>query len=236
MEKGAGRAQAAAAKAPRRLSRGTLTREVIVDAALRILDEGQVNGLTFARLGKELGASPTAMYRHFPSRDDIMNAVADELIRISIDGYEPSGTWQDSLRDLAYRAWHAFERHPAAAMQTFYRVTLGPNEIRVVDAILEAIHEAGWRGQDAVFQYQMYANLVLALSGRNAAALAAAAEAGVASGTFWVQEYRPANPEEFPYLWLHREDLRVQQAFAVFQGQVEALLEAMRASLPGTSA
>ena len=101
-------------KPPARLSRGSLTRGVIVDAALRVLDEGQ-DGLTFARLGKELGASPTAVYRHFRSRSDILTALADELIRISIAGYQPSGSWEDSLRDLAYRAWRAFEQHPGAA-------------------------------------------------------------------------------------------------------------------------
>lgn len=218
-----------------RLERGTLTREVIVEAALRILDEGQVNALTFARLGKELGASPTAMYRHFSSRDQIMTAVADELIRIAIDGYKPAESWMDSLRDLAYRAWHTFAQHPAAAMHTFYRVTLGPNEIRVVDSILEAIHEAGWRGHEAVFNYQMYANMVLALSGRNAAMLTAAAEAGTEPGSFWVQEYRPANPEDFPYLTALRNELRIRDGFAVFQGQIEALLTAMKAALPTSS-
>ncbi len=233
--KGVERLPAPQRKPPARLSRGTLTREVIVEAALRVLDGGQVNGLTFARLGKELGASPTAVYRHFSSRGDILTAVADELIRIAIDGYQPSDSWQDSLRDLAYRAWRAFEQHSAAAMHTFYRVTLGPNEIRVVDAILEAIHQAGWRGQEAVFKYQMYSNLVLALSGRNAAMLAAADEAGVTPGSFWTQEYMPTNPAEFPYLWEHRDDLRLKDNFAVYQGQVEALLAAMRASLPAVS-
>ena len=234
MTKG-GRLPTTQQKGPARLSRGTLSREVIVEAALRVLDRGAVNGLTFARLGKELGASPTAVYRHFPSRGDILTAVADELIRIAIDGYQPSDSWQDSLRDLAYRAWDSFAQHSAAATHTFYRVTLGPNEIRVVDAILEAIHQAGWRGPEAVFQYQMYSNLVLALSGRNAAMLAAAAEAGVAPGSLWTQEYMPANPGDFPYLLEHRDDLRLKDNFAVYKGQVEALLAAMRAALPAAS-
>ena len=219
----------------KRLGRGTLTKELIVEAALRILDEGNVNALTFARLGKELGASPTAMYRHFSSRDEIETAVADELIRISLDGYEPSESWMDSLRDLAYRAWHTFSDHPAAAMHTFYRVTLGPHEVRAVDAILEAVHRAGWQGREAVFQYQMYSNLVLALSGRNAAMLAAAAAAGADSGNFWVQEYRPARPQDFPYVSAHHDELRIKDGFEVFSGQVEAMLAAMKAALPEAS-
>lgn len=235
MEELVGVPQSSPQKKQKRLSRGTLTRELIVEAALRILDEGNVNALTFARLGKELKASPTAMYRHFSSRDEIETAVADELIRISLNGYQPSESWMDSLRDLAYRAWNTFADHPAAAMHTFYRVTLGPHEVRAVDAILEAVHSAGWRGREAVFQYQMYANLVLALSGRNAAMLAAAAASGADSGTFWVQEYRPARPEDFPYVSALQDELRVKDGFGVFRGQVEALLAAMRAALPTVS-
>lgn len=216
----------------KRLGRGTLTRERIVEAALRILDEGPATALTFARLGKELQASPTAMYRHFPSRDEIETAVADELIRISIEGYEPSESWMDSLRDLAFRAWNTFSDHPAAATHTYYRVTQGPHEIRAVEAILAAVHQAGWRGAEAVFQYQMFANMILALSGRNAAVLAAAEASGADRETFWIQEYRPARPEEFPHVTEHREELRTVFGIEVYRGQVEALLEAMAAARP----
>ena len=218
-----------------RLSRGSLTRDVIVEASLRILDEGDANGLTFARLGKELGASPTAMYRHFSSREEIVTAVADELIRLALEGYDPGETWMDSLRDLAYRAWRTFEKHPAAAMHTFYRVTLGPHEIRVVEAILAAIHLAGWSGREAVFHYQTYANMVLALSGRHAATTAAATRANVPVVSFWTQEYRPARPEDFPYVSALQNELRMKDEFAVYEAQIEALLAAMRAASPAPS-
>ncbi|MGO4146301.1 TetR/AcrR family transcriptional regulator [Paenarthrobacter sp. YAF11_1] len=219
-----------------RLSRGSLTREVIVEAALRILDEGPASGLTFSRLGKELGASPTAMYRHFSSREEIITAVADELDRMAFDGYSPAEDWMDSLRDLAYRAWHTYERHPSAATHSFYRTTQGPNEIRVVDAILEALDRAGWRGRDAVFQYQMYSNLVLGLSGRHAAMISATTEAGVAPGTFWKQEYHPIRPEDFPFVSGLHDELRVKDAFSIYQGQLEALLSAMRSAQPSLAA
>lgn len=219
-------------RAPTRLSRGTLTREVILEAALAILDEGQASKLTFARLGKELGASPTAMYRHFTSREDIVTAVADELIGLSIHDYKPSENWVDSLRDLAYRAWHAFAEHPAAATHTFYRVTLGPHETAAVEAILEELHKAGWSGPEAVERYRMFAHLVLALSGRHAARIAAAMEAGAAPGGHWRQDYQPANPSDYPRLNTLRLELQDQDEFSVYQKQVEALLVALKAELP----
>lgn len=206
-----------------RLERGTLTRAAIVDAALRIMgDRGE---LTYSLLGRELGASPTAMYRHFAGRDDILDAVGDELNRISLDGYEPSESWEDSLRDLADRAWVTYSRHPAAAAATYFRVTNSPNELRAVNAILEALHTAGLSDESAVLHYHMYATMVLALSADHAAKLAAA-EGGDESG--WEQVYRPVNPEDFPHYWNVRELLRSRDDYGVFRRQVEILLDAIR--------
>ncbi|MDR6989140.1 AcrR family transcriptional regulator [Paenarthrobacter nitroguajacolicus] len=218
----------------RGLNRGSLTRELIVGAALRILDEGTAAGLTFARLGKELGASPTAVYRHFPSRESIVIAVADELIRLAIEDYEPSDVWEDSLRDLAERAWNTFAQHPAAAMHTFYRVTRGPHEIAAVDAILAAVHQAGWTGREAVLHYQTFSTLVLALSGSNAARLSASLDRA-GEGPEWMQEYLPADPSRVPYVSALRDDLPQTDRRRVFQRLVEVLLDTMRADLPAKS-
>lgn len=88
-----------------RLQRGSLSREMIVESALRILDEHGPDALTFKRLGNELSAASTSVYRHFASRDQIMIAIAEELDRISLQDYEPHEDWRESLRDLAMRAW-----------------------------------------------------------------------------------------------------------------------------------
>lgn len=207
-----------------RLERGTLTPEVIVEAALRILGE---NGeLTFALLGRQLGASPTAVYRHFAGRDDILDAVGDELIRISLDGYEPSRAWEDSLRDLADRAWVTYGRHPAAAKETFFRVTRGLHELKAVDAILQALDAAGLSESDAVTYYHMFAMSVLSLSGDFASKLVREMH----SPAGWEQVYRPGSPDDYPYYWRVRDRLRdARDDHEVFALQIEAIIDAVRA-------
>ena len=213
-----------------RLQRGTLSREVIVAAALRILDVDGAEGLTFNRLGAELSASPTAVYRHFGSRDDIVVAIADELDRISLDGYEPHEDWRESLRDLALRAWRTALDHPAAAALCMGRVTRGIHELRAVDAVLEAIHRAGWRGREAVLQYQAYSNWLLSVAARHGAQLVQEAADGGSEG--WVQEYHPVNPAAYPYAEAAKEYLRQVDHTEVFQRQVEILIAAMSAEAP----
>ncbi|HEY8588649.1 MAG TPA: helix-turn-helix domain-containing protein [Naasia sp.] len=215
-----------------RLQRGTLTRALVVSAALELLDDEGADGLTFSKLGAKLGASSTAVYRHFSSRNDIMRAVGDELDRQALDGYEPSEDWVESLRDLAWRAWHTAVRHPAAAASALYMITGGMNELRAVDAVLEAIHRAGWRGRDAVLQYQSFANFVLAMSAANAQKIVQLTD----QDGLWIQEYRPLDPSMYPYAEAVKGELRRLDLDEVFRQQVETLLAEMRRSAPDQSA
>jgi AcrR family transcriptional regulator len=217
-----------------RLQRGTLSREVIVAAALRILDVDGADGLTFNRLGAELSASPTAVYRHFSSRVDIVIAIADELDRISLDGYAPHEDWRESLRDLALRAWRTTLDHPAAAALCMGRVTRGIHELRAVDAVLEAIHRAGWQGREAVLQYQAYSNWLLSVAALHGARMVQEAADGGPEG--WVQEYHPVDPAAYPYAEAAKEYLRQVDHTEVFRRQVEIIIAAISTETPQLTA
>ena len=180
----------------RRLARGTLSRQSIVEAALGLLDEEGPEALTFARLGSALDASTTAVYRHFSSRDEIVVALAEELDRISLEGYEPAEDWRDSLRDLAWRAWRTASEHPAAASVAMHRTTRGIHELRAVDAVLQAVHQAGLRDQEAVMSYAVYAHLVISMCCQHATRLVCVAAEGEEG---WVQAYHPTDPTAYPY-------------------------------------
>lgn len=83
--------------APRRgldtLGRVQLTKDLIMDAALEILDEFGLQDLTIRRLARHLDAAAGAMYWHFPSKQALLGAVADRLLEPLAD-FEPSGDWR----------------------------------------------------------------------------------------------------------------------------------------------
>jgi TetR/AcrR family tetracycline transcriptional repressor len=87
----------------------------VVDRAITVLDAYGLADLTMRRLGGELGVQPSALYHHFPNKQSLLAAVADELLargrRRSISGQRPTA-WDarvkvvcTELRDamLAYR-------------------------------------------------------------------------------------------------------------------------------------
>jgi len=211
-----------------RRKRGSISQEEIVAAALRLTDREGESALTFARLGQELKASPTAVYRQFASRNDILRALANHLDGISIDGYVPTDDWRRDLEDLGWRAWHTAIAHPAAAAISLTLVSNGSNELRAVEWVLRAIHQAGVTGRDAVVQYHVYTNLVLGSAGAQGARLSAADSRETGEG--WIQVYAPKDPSRYPYSEAVKAELASVTDEEVFGIQMEMYLDALAAA------
>lgn len=56
-------------------------RRVLIDAALQLVDEGGAEAVSVREAARRAGVSPGAPFRHFPSRDALMQAVAGEAQR-----------------------------------------------------------------------------------------------------------------------------------------------------------
>ena len=56
-------------------------RRVLIDAALQLVGEGGPNAVSVREAARRAGVSPGAPFRHFPSRDALMQAVAEEAQR-----------------------------------------------------------------------------------------------------------------------------------------------------------
>jgi len=88
----------------RGLRRGSLSPELIVTESLRLLDADGTDGFSLPKLGRALGADPTAIYRHFTSKDDLVLAIADHLIEEAMAGMSPQPCWVDTLADGPHSA------------------------------------------------------------------------------------------------------------------------------------
>jgi AcrR family transcriptional regulator len=68
------------AAAPKPYHHGDL-RRVLIDAALQLVGEGGADAVSVREAARRAGVSPGAPFRHFPSRDALMLAVAEEAQR-----------------------------------------------------------------------------------------------------------------------------------------------------------
>jgi len=74
------RRRTARVPAPKPYHHGDL-RRVLIDAALQLVGEGGPDAVSVREAARRAGVSPGAPFRHFPSRDALMNAVAEEAQR-----------------------------------------------------------------------------------------------------------------------------------------------------------
>jgi len=191
----------------RGLRRGSLTPELIVKESLRLLDEKGLDGFSMPKLGRALGADPTAVYRHFASKDDLVLAIADQLIEDAMSGLAPHACWVDTVTDIVRRIRRTYCDHPAAASLAACRTTQRPAEMRIADTLIGAILDAGFEGRTAARVYRAIADFSLAGAGGEAAFLALETRLQENDRAAWMRAYRAVEPAEHPHIWQIREEL-----------------------------
>ncbi|QMU77485.1 TetR/AcrR family transcriptional regulator [Streptacidiphilus sp. PB12-B1b] len=174
----------------RRTKQGqVLSHELIVETALRMLSEHGAEGLTARRLGLGLGADASAVYRYFNGMDDLVLAIADELMSRAVQHWQPVGDWRSDLRDLGLRIHSAYLAHPQAAVLTANRVSGRPHEIAADEAILGLLRGAGFPDRTAVRIYHVFIDQSLAFAALDAASIAMPAAARQLDEEVWKATY-----------------------------------------------
>jgi TetR/AcrR family tetracycline transcriptional repressor len=198
---------AGAEQARRGLRRGSLTPELIVAQSLRVLDEEGASGFSLPKLGRALGADPTAVYRHFASKDDLVLAIADHLIEEAMDGLVASDCWADTVIESTRRLRRTYLAHPAAATLSSCRTTQRPAEMRTVDVLIGAVLAAGFTGAQAGVIYRALGDFALSWAGGEAAFLALDDQQQKNDRAAWTRAYLAVDKAEYPSIWQIRADL-----------------------------
>jgi AcrR family transcriptional regulator len=117
-------------------------RQRILDAALAIADEQGLDAVTMRAVAARVGVTAMALYPHVRSKEDLLDGLVGRLLaELSLpDRAKP---WPDRLREIARSARETARRHPAVMPLLFARPAVTPDAVRVVDAIYEALLDAG---------------------------------------------------------------------------------------------
>ncbi|GAB3070123.1 TetR family transcriptional regulator [Nocardioides zeae] len=78
-------------------------RETVVARAVEVLDRFGLADLSMRRLGTELGVQPSALYHHFPSKQALLAAVADEILARTHLPADPGAPWDEQVAGIC--AW-----------------------------------------------------------------------------------------------------------------------------------
>src|SRR4051812_42212411 len=188
-------------------SQPALSRERILQAALELADRDGLESLTMRRLAQELGVGAMSLYHHVPNKDELLGGMI-ELVFSEIEPPAIGGDWKQALRRRALSTRAALGRHRWAVGLMESRTTPGPASLRLHDAVLGCLREAGFSIELAIQAYSVQDAYIygFALQERHlpfedAEGAAAVAAAQVSEYAELEQERQlTALAEAFPYL------------------------------------
>ena len=130
------------------------TRDALIDAATRLLDQGGVEAVTLREVGRLAGVSHNAPYKYFPSKEALLAAIAareltarrDALDATSRRGLAPEAVVRSVMRQ--YIAWVL--AHPARFKLIYGKWSIDSAELgEAAHAAQEKLVEIVAAAQDA---------------------------------------------------------------------------------------
>jgi TetR/AcrR family tetracycline transcriptional repressor len=95
-----------------------LSREAILIAALRIVDDEGIDALTMRRLAATLQVNPMSLYHHLPNKAAVLAGLA-ELVFAGLELPDPGDAvpWDEQLKEAARAYRNGLRQHPNLALQ-----------------------------------------------------------------------------------------------------------------------
>jgi len=131
----------------------------IADAILRLAGREGIGALTMERLGREVGLTSGALFRHFPSRTAMLNEAAQRAVAVLEATFPPAElSPMDRLRHFVVARARVAAEHGGVPQLVFseqFGKALPPKGARAVravvlrtrDFVVEALREAAARGE-----------------------------------------------------------------------------------------
>jgi AcrR family transcriptional regulator len=126
-----------------------LTKDLIIRAALSLIDDAGLDGLTIRALSSRLGVQTRTIYWHAGPRNAILAATV-ELVSTGIIP-PPTRSWEDWMRTLFRNFRRAISKHPnIAALIGAQMVPSVTADFNLVEQILSNLNRAGYEGDRLV--------------------------------------------------------------------------------------
>ena len=124
-------------KAPR------VQRDQVILAALALLDQEGLDGLTLRKLAQTLQIQAPSLYWHFDSKQALLDGVADALVEPVAKGIPVGLSWDNSVRQIAHDLRRALLRHRDGARVFAGTYVVTDNVLQISESLLDAFVRAG---------------------------------------------------------------------------------------------
>lgn len=173
-----------------------LTRQQVLEEALRLIDEEGLEACSMRKLGARLGVEAMSLYNHVENKRALLDGVVESLVlqlplpdRAEVTPVEELWIFAHSMRD-------GLRAHPRVLPLIAASPLRTPGALLILDRLLDTIHRAGVTGVTSIYALQVIVGYVIGLTLVQTGGRAVDLEPGPNGPSAWQQV--PA--EEYPRL------------------------------------
>lgn len=222
-------------------ARVTLSRSVILAAAVTLIDRDGVDALTMRALGQSIGFEAMSLYRYTTGRSDVLDGVVDlvmDEVTVPTSDHGPTSAgspeWEEELRTIARSFRDVTLAHPHVVPLLVTRSLVLPlparptGVLRPVEDFLALSLRAGFCDGDLMHLYRcfwgfLYGHALTELQ-------TVVADPAQRAGSFRLGSHRPP-ATAFPHLRSLADDLTRYDGAAELERGMDTLLAGLHATL-----
>jgi len=180
-----------------------LTRERVLEAAVALAQRGGIESLSMRRLADELGAGAMSLYHHVANKEELLDGMVD-IVFGEIELPTTDVEWRTAMRRRAFSTREVLNRHRWAVGLMESRRSPGPASMRLHEAVLACLREAGFSIEMTVQAYSVQDAYIYGFALQEKSVPFDDAEGGAEVAQEQVRGFEAqqsaALAEEFPYL------------------------------------
>lgn len=136
------------------------TREQLQAAALALVDDQGLAGLTMRSLAAALGTGPMTIYNYVDGREGLEQLVAEAVMAEASWTFEVPDDWGDEVLAVAEGMWRAVRAHPHAIPLILTRRTLDLATLVPAEALLRALALSGRSGAQLLMAFRTVSGFI----------------------------------------------------------------------------
>jgi TetR/AcrR family tetracycline transcriptional repressor len=201
-----------------------LTRELIVDAALALLERDGLQGLSMRRLAQELGSGAASLYWHVGDKEELLSLLLDRIVGDQPVPDPDPEDWQGTVKEFARATRRHLAQRRDAAQLSLGRVPAGPNALPTLERALAVLAASKLPPRVIAYAADMFALYVGAFAYEESLQ-GEETTTPEQIGAYWAS----LPPEQFPVMTRLAGDLIAGGADERFEFAIELLVRGLEA-------
>jgi AcrR family transcriptional regulator len=151
-----------AAEEKQEKNRERLTRERVIEAALKVMDTEGLESVSMRRVAREVGVEAMSLYHHVRDKEDLLQGIC-ALVMGSFEFPDESGDWMQRTKAGA-RAWRrVLQAHPDLTLlfaETHGPAPMAAESLKPTELALGLLKEAGLSDRETVMAFHAFGGYI----------------------------------------------------------------------------